>query len=60
MELGSEVTEHEGYSKASPKLTLGVASGRPVPGVVPDAGLAGGSDIHLDAMSTMDAEGIED
>lgn len=40
-------------------LCVGVASGRPTPGVVPDAGLAGGSGIHLDATSTMDAEGTE-
>lgn len=36
-------------------LCESVASSRPVP----DAGLAGGSSIHLNAMSAMDAEGTK-
>lgn len=32
-------------------LCMGFASGRPAPGAVLDAGLAGGSGIHLDAIS---------
>lgn len=40
-------------------LCAGVASGRPTPGAVPDARLAGGSGIHLDATSTMDVKGTK-
>lgn len=38
---------------------MGVAHGRPAPGVVPNAGLAGGAGIHLDMMLTMGVEGME-
>lgn len=50
----------KGIQKLLPSLLcMGVASGRPAPGVVPDAGLAGGAGIHLDTMSTMDVKGME-
>lgn len=50
----------KGIQKLLPSsLCMGVASGRPIRGAAPDAGLAGGSGVHLDALSTMDVKGME-
>lgn len=38
----------KGNSEGSPRFILGVVHGRPAPGEVPDAGLAGGSAGHVD------------
>lgn len=50
----------KGIQRVLPSLfCMGVAHGRPAPGVVPNAGLAGGAGIHLDMMLTMGVEGME-
>lgn len=50
----------EGIQRLLPGLfCIGVAHGRPAPGVAPDAGLAGGSAGHLDMMLAMGVEGME-
>lgn len=60
LELGSEVTEHGGYSRGSPKFILhGCCSWQTCSGVVPTAGLAGGPAVLLDVMLTMGVEGME-
>lgn len=44
----------EGIQRVLPSLfCMGGAHGRPAPGVVPSAGLAGGSAVHLDMMLAM-------
>jgi len=50
--------------KSIPKLLLsllcvGVASHKPIPGAIPNVQLAGGTGIHMDAMSTMGVEGMK-